>query len=331
MDLKPTPINVVHNKPDSPVFVIGNTRSGTTMLVRLMRKYLHINYGPETQFILRYYHLLSAYGDLKTDNNFYKLAKDISKERFFERANRNFDFVFDMDQLMEETVERTYPAMLSNMFQQFARQQGMPRWGDKTPAYLHDLPVIDRLFPDAQYVHIVRDGRDVALSQFNTHFGPKNVYRAAKEWRNAIQKIQHFSKKVGPSRFMELRYEDMLADPVPTFERLIPFLEIDDSGNQVIATIKEQIHSDLRKGNFYKWEAQFSHAQKKIFEQAAADMLTHYGYSTVFKQLTPLTSPEKLFWEAHNMYKRALRRDAWQDNFYKISVKWKQFYRSMGR
>ena len=321
----------VRHKKVSPVFVIGSTRSGTTMLVRLLRKYFHINYGPETQFIVRYYRTLSAYGNLKNDDNFHKLAKDISSERFFKRAQKNFGFVFDVDRLMRSNAERTFPSLLSHIFKQFAEQQNMTRWGDKTPAYLHDLPVLDRLFPDAQYIHIVRDGRDVALSQFNTHFGPKNVFRAAKEWKTAVSKIQQFKNRMPSSKFIEFRYEDLLENPIPVFEKLINFLDISDIDSQVIETIKSNIDKDLRKNNYFKWKKQFSLHQKKLFEREAADMLSLFNYHLIYKNLKSVSVYEKLFWEMNHYLKKAVRRDSWQDNLYRLRVKCKHVLRFLNR
>jgi hypothetical protein len=53
---------------------------------------------------------------------------------------------------------------LSALFSAYAAKHGKPRWGDKTPMYMRHLGLVERLFPDAQYVHLIRDGRDAALA-----------------------------------------------------------------------------------------------------------------------------------------------------------------------
>jgi hypothetical protein len=328
MDYQPIGNKVKHLSID-PIFVIGSTRSGTTMLVRLIRKYFHINFGPETQFIVRYYNCLQAYGDLSIVSNFSRLAEDISRERFFKRAYRNFNYVFDIGKLKQSSVDKTYSALLSYIFSQFAEQQNMVRWGDKTPAYSHDLPVLNKLFPNAKYIHIIRDGRDVALSQFNIHFGPKNAFTAAKEWKNIGYKVNAFSEQIEDDRFIEFRYEDILTDPIPFFSQLIPFLSIDDSEGKVLATIKSNINIDLRKGNFYKWKKQFSDQQKEIFEREAGDVLKKYNYPVLFENPIPVSEMEKAFWKAHNIWKQLLRVDTWQDNIYRLSLRVKRLLRSI--
>ena len=92
------------------------------------------------------------------------MIKDISAERFFARSQRNWGFVFDPTKAFSEMAERTYSGVLDAIFRQLAEHNGMVRWGDKTPQYNDDLSLLRDLFPDAQFVHIVRDGRDVTLS-----------------------------------------------------------------------------------------------------------------------------------------------------------------------
>lgn len=148
----------------TPVFVIGFARSGTSLLCRLMRRYLKVSFGTESQFILRYLALLPAYGDLEVDANVRRLLEDIGRERFFARSERNWGFRYDAGRAFGQLRGRRYRDVLDAVFGQLASHNGMVRWGDKTPAYNADLPALCALFPDAQFVHAVRDGRDVALS-----------------------------------------------------------------------------------------------------------------------------------------------------------------------
>ena len=69
----------------------------------------------------------------------------------------------------EDIALRLRPRMptgeaIAAIFESYAAKEQKPRWGDKTPMYMRHLPLLDRLFPAAQYVHLIRDGRDAALS-----------------------------------------------------------------------------------------------------------------------------------------------------------------------
>ena len=126
----------------SPVFVLGHVRSGTSLMCRLLLDHLGVNFGTESQFIVRYHQKLQRYGDLADDGNLRRLLHDISQERFFFRTRQNFGFALDVERAARAVgPERTYSNVLRAIFGQFAETQGHVRWGDKTPRYSLHLPV----------------------------------------------------------------------------------------------------------------------------------------------------------------------------------------------
>ena len=114
-----------------PVFVLGHARSGTSLTCRLLLDHLGVNFGTESQFIIRHYQRLRRYGDLRDDRRLRCLLEEISRERFFERTRRNFGFVFDIDRAMRSIERRTYAGVLHAIFEQFAVGKGMTRWGSR--------------------------------------------------------------------------------------------------------------------------------------------------------------------------------------------------------
>jgi hypothetical protein len=305
----------------NPVFVLGNARSGTSILTKLMRKYLKINYGTESQFLLRFARNLKKYGDLRHDSNIKSLIKDIGKERCFSRWQRRFGFVLDTNKVYEELFDRSYRGVIETIFKQFANYHHMVRWGDKTPEYLFDLPMLHRLFPEAQYIHIVRDGRDVALSSFLTPFGPKNGVTAAMAWVEQMKLVQAFWESLPEGQYVEIRYEDFLSDPVAVFGKLIAFLEIDDPAGVLLHFIEQNIPQDLKAGNFMKWRTQLSEKEKLAFERVAGDMLSRYGYERVYAHTTPLTPVEKACWMVHHHICKRTMKGYWHDNWYKLRLR----------
>ncbi len=216
----------LHHLRSIPVHIIGHARSGTSILADVLRRYLRISFGTESQFIVRYHKKLAQYGDLHDDSRIQRLIRDVAQERCFQRWHKFDGFVLDPEQLFHDLSERSYRGVLEAAFMQLARHGGMTRWGDKTPEYVHDLPTLYGLWPDAQYLHIVRDGRDVALSIFQQEFGAKNVYKAASDWRQQMQQVHAFAQSLPPEQFMEIRYEDFLGATGDTFRQLVTFLGV---------------------------------------------------------------------------------------------------------
>ena len=315
----------VNHTENCPVFVLGHGRSGTSILIKLIRKYLKVNFGTESQFIVRYYKSLKNYGDIKKDDNLKRLIIDLSKERWFKRVKKRFGFEPDLTDLFLSIKERTYRGVLDAIFEQFATYHGMERWGDKTPEYIYDLPVLNKLFPEAKYIHIVRDGRDVALSEFKTQFGAKNIYKAAEEWKRKVGLIHEFGSLLPAERYCEIRYEDFLSRPSDVFQKLISFLKIAND-DQVVQFIEKNISSDLKRGNFYKWKNELDRSQRRIFEREAGDFLRYYNYENEYNLLPKIKNLEKAIWELDNFVRRKFRINFWQDNLYRLNIRFHHFF-----
>lgn len=320
---------VVRHKNCCPVLVLGHGRSGTTILQGLLRRYLRVSFGTESQFIPRYYYGLSAYGDLNDDANLRKLLADLVKERWFQRS-QSLGFWTSADSLFEKVRTRTFRGVLDAIFGELARQTGMQRWGDKTPDYVFHLPVLKSLFPDAKYVSIVRDGRDVALSVFELFWGPKNIPSAALEWNHTVQLVKDFEPTISADQFLQIRYEDLLDQPVDVFSRLINFLEIDDSNGEILANVDRNIRSELKAGNYNKWKHALTPRQIRQFDAIAGDLLRQYGYETMDVPRRTVGSLEAAYWNVDSRLRRFARRDYWRDNAYRWGLMGRDLARRLG-
>lgn len=312
---------IVHTR-SGPVFVIGAARSGTSILTWLIRRYLKISFGSESQFIIRIYRRLPEYGDLHDDAHLRRLIDDIAKERCFERWTLRFGFVLDRQRIFDRVAPgpRGYPQVLNAIFEALAHHHEMSRWGDKTPEYNHDLPVLLSLFPNAQFVHIVRDGRDVALSAFRMHFGATNTYRAATDWRLAELRVAHFAAALPPEQLLTIRYEALLTNPVQTFANLIEFLGVQES-NEVLSAIATDVAMQLRENNSGKWRAGLSPAQQRLYESVAGEQLRAAGYPTFHDKTPRLGKATRIYWEMDHVLRKALRQQSWADQVYRTAVR----------
>lgn len=316
-------LQVNHTRPN-PVFIIGNARSGTSLLLKLIRKYLKISFGTESQFIIRYYKNLDKYGDLNDDENLLWLINDISQERCFSRWKKRFDFELDAGSIFYDIREKSYRGVLEAFFMQLARYHQMDRWGDKTPEYNLNLPVLAEIFPDAQFIHIVRDGRDVALSNRKTHFGNKNLYLQALDWKANLSLIDEFLKSLLKDRYTEIKYEEFITNPVPVFLHLIEFLGIEDKYCDLLSFIGKHVQDDLRDDNCFKWKKKLSKRQVKAFEKLTGDMLRKYEYEANASGIWKPNFLTRLVWHVDSKIKKSLMRDYWSDNWNKLKSRIKE-------
>lgn len=307
---------------ERPVFIIGHGSSGTSILSRLLRNYLGVSFGTESQFLVRFHARRAWYGDLSRLENQRRLATHLLRERWFARCKEKFGFETSVEGVLAEVREPTLAGVVSAVFRLLAAHQGMRRWGDKTPDYAKHLYVLRELFPEGKYLNIVRDGRDVALSMEGRFWGAKNVYMAALDWQRSVSECDAFGKDLPADQFCEIRYEDLLSNPLPVFHKVMDFVEVHDPDGAVRSDVDAKLPLDLKRDNFDKWKQRWSPRQRAIFEQIAGPQLAAHGYETLPDvPSAPRTVWRDAYWRVDNECRKLVCWDYWKDNFYKLYLK----------
>ena len=144
----------------------------------------------------------------------------------------------------EAVASRLRPRMttgdaIAAVFEAYAADRGKRRWGDKTPLYMQHLGLLERLFPSALFDHLIRDGRDAALSFLSVPAGimtegwgyPRDAAGFAAQWATEVRAARALGARLGRDRYLELRYEALVADPAAELRRVCSFagLEYDDA------------------------------------------------------------------------------------------------------
>ena len=114
------------------------------------------------------------------------------------------------------------------VFVTYALSRGKSRWGDKTPGYLLSMDLVGGLLPEARFVHLIRDGRNVAMSlvALDKAWAPNDLGRAALRWRRRVEKGRELGHALGPQRYREIRYEDLIENPEAILRDLCTYVEI---------------------------------------------------------------------------------------------------------
>lgn len=294
-------------KDSAPVFVIGSQRSGTSFLYRLIQKYLKIGFGRDNGLFVRKMKMLDYYGDLKNDANLRRLLTDILNEPDVKR--RFPELEIDVDAFISQMDERTYPELVRRFYAEWAYLKGANRWGGKTPDYSIYTAELLELFPDAKFVHIIRDGRDVALSLFRLDWGAKSPIVAAKHWKERVEAACNFGRTLDDSQYLEIRYEHLVQFPEEIFENLIHFLDWEDDRYKIIDQFNRGIVGKVRRDNFNKWKMQMSRRHIRAFEQVAGDLLKRLGYNTTLPADAigkPVSNAQLALDYAENIFRKLL-------------------------
>ena len=201
-----------------PVFIVGAARSGTTMLRLMLNNHPHLAIPFESGFIPWIYRRIDEYGDLRDRANRSRVLSDIEDHHVAKIG----DLVADRDAILDQPAS-TYQELVRAIFACYAIRQGKRRWGDKTPGYIMFMDVLVELFPDCRIIHLVRDGRDVALSQQSMKWMTSNLPTIALNWRWMTTLGHQVGKMLG-NNFLEIRYEDLVLDTEATLRRTCVFL-----------------------------------------------------------------------------------------------------------
>jgi Sulfotransferase family len=279
-------------------FVVGATRSGTTLLRLMLDAHPEMAIPSETHFIpdlIKAYRLESA-----------------TPERMCEvvTAHRRWgDFHLDPEELLKRfrAIDPINPGDAARaFFQLYAKREGKRRWGDKTPGYVREMHRIESVLPEARFVHLVRDGRDVALSVLAMNWGPSTVPEAAFRWKKRILRAREQAPRIG--HYVEIRYEDLVRDTEATLRRVCEFVDLpyDEEMLRYHERASERLQEkarDLDRGpdkarqtaearleshalatqppdpeRIERWRTEMSVEDRAVYEELAGDLLADLGY-----------------------------------------------------
>jgi hypothetical protein len=269
-------------------FVVGVGRSGTTLLRLMLDAHPELAIGPETQFVPDVIHL---------DNP----VEGIVGSRTWG------DFGLDADEFARRATGQDLSGVLRAFYSLYAETQGKSRWGEKTPGYVRNMDSIATVLPEAHFIHLIRDGRDVALSRRARGMGTgKPMAATAELWRKRIEGARGQAEALD-GRYIELRYEDLVADPEPSLRRVceliglefdVAMLRHDEAAGQRLAELgdldaegsKQARDADERAGAHARakeaastsrigvWRTEMDAGDRHEFEAVAGPLLRELGY-----------------------------------------------------
>lgn len=273
---------------DMRVFVVGCERSGTTLVRTMLDMHPLLAVPPESYFVLKWLRqpeLVMRNGRPDVD----MATKQLGREGHFSRWGLPVE---DVARRWHERPPDTLPELIYGVHAVYAEREGKPFVGDKTPFYVSGMPTLAAAFPSARFLHIVRDGRDTALSLLDrTYRPPYTLSGAAIFWQRRLAAGLAGSRRLGDGRFTEIRYEDLLDDPEGVLRKVCTFLGLDydpclldyqERADRAAAGFRNPgLHRNLAKPptkGIRDWCQVLSPRDQELFDGLAGDMLERYGY-----------------------------------------------------
>ena len=296
--------------PREKFFIFGHARSGTTLLMRLIRLHPEVHCNYQAHFFTRQPLLKS-------------LVNTPEAEEWLARKSNRWNQGSDLSPLVLR-------AAADFIMERDAAREGKRIVGDKSPSStIHGQAVRDlhSIYPDAKLVYIVRDGRDVLISERFRNFveeskflsaedkriveglrrdqtqftnGTRSIFtetfirRVAAGWVKNLQETDDEGHKLFKENYFSMRYEDLLSKPFFEVTKLWRFLGVTDITGPLVEAVKnemgsnpdeewqtrrnEDIASFLPKGQAGNWQRLFTERDKSNFKEVAGNMLINWRY-----------------------------------------------------
>jgi Sulfotransferase family len=295
--------------PPAAPFIVANPGSGTTLLRMMLDAHPDLAIPPETHFVPD---LIERAREIRRANDRKPTGAELAAE--IASSRRWADFHLSQAELADRMSGRRgeagAKAAIRAFYGLYAEAQGKTRWGDKTPDYLRSIRRIGRTLPEARFVHLVRDGRDVALSRRRWRERADGKERSieawASQWRRWIATARKQAADV--DHYVEIRYEDLVADTEPTLRRVCEFAELDfrpemldyhERAAERLGELDRSLPAEGGKGargaghrrakhaltsappqeeKVQAWRREMSQDERREFEAEAGDLLVELGY-----------------------------------------------------
>lgn len=305
------------------VFVVGCPRSGTTLLQRMLNNHPLLAVANDSHFIPRIIKDSAAGADPE-------LTPDLVEQV---RAYKRFYRLDLPDAAVEEAAResRTYSELVSALYSEYGRLRNKPLAGEKTPDYVRYLPRLHALFPWVRSIHIIRDGRDVALSTLEwaeEEKGPgrfglwreEPVAVCALWWLRQVDTGRRDARSLNPDRYREVKYEGLIDRPEASLRGLSPFLELPFS-SEMMAYHEGKVRRDpglsAKKAwlpptrGLRDWREQMTDRDIELFEALAGDLLSSLGYerstSAISPEISRIAERCRGWWDSEMARRKAKR------------------------
>lgn len=267
-----------------PIFIVGMPRSGTTLLTKMLDAHPDIVISPETHFFSLSPFDVRAQGRAAAQRALHFLLQqpDVQKMRLTDAEIRHIERAIDAAPAPGaatafETLVRTY----ADRFQAEA-------WGEKTPDHLAHVPTIAQVFPDAVFICIQRDVRDVCLSLRGLLWNRDTMLESVWTWRNYVVKSETYRRTLS-DRYMEVRFEDLVLRPRDVLQSICRFLDAPFSprmlsfhaeGAEALSAEPwtKNANRPVDPSNVGKWRLQMSRGERWLIQTLVGTQLERKGY-----------------------------------------------------
>ena len=280
-----------------PLFIVGCGRSGTTLLRMIFNNHPDLAIPDESHFIYR--SAISRVAgklpaNLKDQKSWNRFLDYLGKCTPMHQWGLSFPSLIDR---LERIQDRSYASVFTAIFKEFMHSEGKSRWGDKTPLHVNYILLVNHFFPNAKFIHIIRDGRDVALSLLSRKWGPRRIEYSGHYWKWLVLMGMLCGRILGSERYREIRYEDLINEPERILKSLCGWIDLEydpvmleyygsKEAKKYVNLSKadpneavwNKLGNPINRDSTQKWKKHMSSYEHNSILRQAGCLLLHFGY-----------------------------------------------------
>lgn len=218
--------NKLENLSCEPFFIVGSGRSGNTLLRAMLTAHKQVSIPPESYVFPIMLDRFIKQNGMDWNSLVCNVLKPLEDSPDF------YTWGIDLTLLKNELYNlneknKTFSRIIDKLYSYYAKEKfpGSTMWGDKTPLNTFHLEEINLALPNSKYIHVIRDGRDVVSSYLKAGIYD-SVEKASSRWWQSIEQARLFGKNSESSKYIEVRYENLVSNPLEELQRVSSFLNI---------------------------------------------------------------------------------------------------------
>jgi hypothetical protein len=276
----------------APFFIVGSSRSGSTLLRLMLASHSRIAIPSETWYLTALVEEFPCDRLLRNDEINEAISVMTSHYRWP-------DMGLDAAEMRRRAAKLSAVRLrdlVEIVYRWHMEVEGKSRWGDKTPAYIEIVPSLAAMFGNAKFIHLIRDGRDVAKSfQRQGWHGPW-MHGYTREWSRAVELDMQLSKSLLNERILRVLYEDLVLHPEPTLRRICAFIDArfeeqmlrwQAKVDNAVPLREKRMHSslgrDMNPSDVGRWKREMTSREIFVAEALIGTQLSHLGYERRFR------------------------------------------------
>lgn len=275
------------------IIIIGTQRSGSNLLRLMLNQHSQIASPHPPHILQTFMPLINKYGDLNITERFEQLVNDVCA--FIILNPVPWGISLKANSIISKTKSRSLAGVYQAVYESFAAAQKKKIWCSKSMANLYFIPQIEHAGIKPFYIHLIRDGRDVAASFRKAIVGEKHCYHIAKQWKADQDTAEKNCHDFAPERYIPVMYENLIRDPENTLRILLHHLGLQFEENMLqyhktteaqqtaeAGKMWDNVRKPVIEKNTNKFLAQLTENDVLTFESVAGDVLERHGYTTYF-------------------------------------------------